>query len=186
MAIRHWHPLKLVIVWAIGVALACLLWTIIVNLRASSFVLGVLLIGIFLVAIATPIAITWKWVSGREPYKLSRNDAASPLKADTRDLSANNAVTDKQYRICKIKLPKSLFNKGFEVPPNISERYTLPEETPNGEIIQEMEWEIDGWNLLSLFPIEKESDEEHVTVLALMERPFSAEVEAFFSRKYRL
>ncbi|MBI4002732.1 MAG: hypothetical protein HY348_13245 [Nitrospira defluvii] len=186
MVIRHWHPLKLVIVWALGAALVWLLGTILLNgCDGCSLAIILSLVGLFLGTIVAVIVITWKWISGREPYGFAtKNDTTQPIKADTEDLPHDNASTRKQYRVCKMKLPRSLLEQGFEFPPKISERYTLPEETETGGTIQEIEWEIEGWNLLSLFPLEKESDEEHVTVLALMERPYSMEIEEFLSRKY--
>ena len=112
--------------------------------------------------------VTWKWASAGEPFKSSKTVIASPVK---------------QYRVCTIKLSRSLIEKGFEFPPNIPDKYILPEETPHGETIQEMGWEAEGWSLFSMVPFEKESSSEQVTLLVLMERPFS-DIEEFLSRKY--
>ena len=127
--------------------------------------------------------ITWKWASGREPYNSSKTILASPVKDVDKETPPFHTTTEKQYRVCTIQLPRSLIEKGFAFPPNIPDRYILPEETPHGEIIQDMGWEAEGWNLLSMVPFEKEPSLEQVTLLVLMERPFS-DIKEFLSRKY--
>jgi hypothetical protein len=142
-----------------------------------------LAIMVWLVLSVPVFVITWKWASGREPYNSSKTVIASPMAVD-KETSSLNAPIEKQYRVCTLKVPRSLIEKGFEVPPSTPDRYILPEESPHSEIIQEMGWEAEGWNLLSMVPFEKECSEEQVTLLALMERPLSLELEEFLSRKH--
>lgn len=85
--------------------------------------------------------------------------------------------SEKQYRFRKMKVPRVLLDSGFDVPPNPAEEYGMPNDTPYSEMLQMMESEIKGWKLLSVFPLEKESDTEQVSVLVLMERLYSMAAE---------
>ncbi len=176
MAIHHWHPLKIILLWASYFLVMLITW-------AASFRVGLDQAIPWFILFIPVFIVTWKWASAGEPFKSSKTVIASPVKAVDKEIPPLNITTKKQYRVCTIKLSRSLIEKGFEFPPNIPDRYILPEETPHGETIQEMGWEAEGWSLLSMVPFEKESSSEQVTLLVLMERPFS-DIEEFLSRKY--
>lgn len=66
MAVRHWHPLKLIIVWAVGAGLVWVLVSMLNECGPCTNTGLVVLLSLFLATILTVIVITWKWASGRE------------------------------------------------------------------------------------------------------------------------
>jgi len=83
MAIRHWHPLKLGIIWLIDLALFLVLW-----LLASPYSGGdqAFVIVVWLTLSIPMFVITWKWASGRETGEcipLSGQDRKSRSKFRT-------------------------------------------------------------------------------------------------------
>ena len=175
MAIRHWHPLKIGLIWGTYILVELFLYAII---NRDYDEVAILLAPVLFIPV---LIITWRWATGLK--KTSDLLPPKPLEAKTRETSTSGVAGEKQYRVFTIQLPRSLVEEGFEFPPKIPDRYVLPEETAYGEIVKEIESEVEGWNLLSLVPVEKDSDQEQLTVLALMERPFSEEIEEFNSRK---
>jgi hypothetical protein len=65
MAIRHWHPLKLGIIWFVDLILFLALWFLAAPYRGDDKVLVIL---VWLILSLPVFVITWKWASGRETY----------------------------------------------------------------------------------------------------------------------
>ena len=66
MAIRNWHPGKLIILWSWGAVLAGLLLFAVVEISSDRFVLGSVLFVAALGVLASLSAVTWRWLSGKE------------------------------------------------------------------------------------------------------------------------
>lgn len=154
MAIRHWHPLKVLLVWGIGGVLAWALWALVIEngCRNCSLPVGTSLLGLLLGTIATVIVITWKWASGRElEGQLKRNA-----------ISRRQDGMGKEYRIRTLEISRYDLDHGCELHP--------------GDFAK-MDEEFQEWRLLSVCPLEKacnevdEKAEESVTILALIEHP---------------
>lgn len=83
---------------------------------------------------------------------------------------------DPQYRICKLKIRKSLIDRGFIFPisqdlrAELARVHSWTDKAQEALSIVEFEQSIEGWQLLSLTPIEKESSDEELVALALMTR----------------
>lgn len=83
---------------------------------------------------------------------------------------------DRQYRVCKLKIRKSLVDRGFIFPISRDLRaefarvHSWTDKAQETLAIEEFEQAIEGWQLLSLSPIEKESSDEELVALALMTR----------------
>lgn len=88
---------------------------------------------------------------------------------------------DQQYRICKLKIRKSLIDRGFIFPVSkdlraeLARAHSWTDKAQETRSIEEFEQSIEGWQLLSLAPIEKESSDEEVVALALMTRSYKEE-----------
>ena len=82
----------------------------------------------------------------------------------------------KEYRICKLKIPQLLLDEGFVVPLSDSERkdfqasYEWAEKSNRYWSIENLGREVEGWELLSLFPLEAQSGNDELIALALMQR----------------
>jgi Na+/melibiose symporter-like transporter len=79
MAIRHWHPLKLGIIWLIDFALLLILW-LLASPKKEDQALAIL---VWLIVSIPVFIITWKWASVRE-----RLD----VEASTQDTQSNKAL----------------------------------------------------------------------------------------------
>lgn len=78
MAIRHWHPIKLGIVWLIDLALFLSLSLFISPDRSEGQALVII---IWLILSIPVFIVTWKWASGRElEEQLKKNDISPPVK----------------------------------------------------------------------------------------------------------
>jgi len=193
--IHNWHPVKLAIAWVIDLAILLVLW---LSVSPSSGADQALVIFVCLILSVPLFVITWKWCSGREPFGSGRNttnpSAFSPtfkielsLPEGERVYSTNDRPIKrvrKEYRICKLSVLKSLLEEGFVAHLNQAQRkdflksYEFTEKHTEYRSIQQFEKEIEGWDLLSLIPIETESDEKEVTILALMQRSIETETDS--------
>jgi hypothetical protein len=87
----------------------------------------------------------------------------------------------KEYRICKLKIPKLLLDEGFVVPLSDAERkdfqasYEWAEKSRRGQSFELITRDIEGWELLSLSPLEQRDNMEELTTMALMQRTASDE-----------
>lgn len=63
MAIRHWHPLKLGIIWLINLALLVALWLQAHPARRHDQASAII---VWLILSPPVFIVTWKWASGRE------------------------------------------------------------------------------------------------------------------------
>lgn len=61
--IRHWHPIKLGIVWFIDLAILLILWLLVSPYRRDD---QALVIFVWLVLSIPALVVTWKWASDRE------------------------------------------------------------------------------------------------------------------------
>lgn len=88
---------------------------------------------------------------------------------------------DQQYRICKLKIRKSLVDRGFifpiskELRAELARVHSWTDKAQEARSIEEFEQSLEGWQLLTLAPIEKESSDEEVVALALMTRSYKEE-----------
>jgi hypothetical protein len=187
MAIRHWHPFKLVIIWLISLAILLILWLFASPSRADEQALVVV---VWMVLSIPVFILTWRWGSGHEPYESRQQDSPHdtllstfkiellPPKTEPSFIQPDSPVKAirREYSIRKLKIRKSLLDEGFVVPLNGSERedfaasYEWAEKHKRYWSIDLLGREIEGWELLSLFPLEAQSGNEELITLALMQR----------------
>lgn len=79
MAIRHWHPAKLGIIWLIDLALLLILW-LLASPNEEDQALAIL---VWLILSIPVFIITWKWASVREQLDVG---------ASTQDTQSNKAL----------------------------------------------------------------------------------------------
>lgn len=162
MAIRHWHRPKIVLLWVSYFLMVIITWA--VNVRINEFGVHLLspelaLLWIFL--FLPVFAVTWRWTSGRElEAHLKNNPISQPVKQEQGtdfDQASKEDQTSKEreYRIYTMQLSRSAIDVGYE----IHARHFIP----RGE-------DFEGWELLSVCPLEKKADEKYITILALIAR----------------
>lgn len=158
MAIRHWHPIKLGIVWLIDLALFLSLSLEISNEGGSQ----AMAIIIWLILSIPLLIVTWKWASGREQEaQLKKNDISPPVKQEESTALRQDGM-EREYRIRTLEISRYDLDHGRELHP--------------GDFVR-MNEEFQGWRLLSVCPLEKACNEvderakERITILALIEHP---------------
>lgn len=82
----------------------------------------------------------------------------------------------REYRICKLKILRTLLEKGILLPldegirEQLKHAYIWTEKAQIFGNIDQLEKDLDGWEINSLSPIEKESSEDEMVILALLSR----------------
>lgn len=158
MAIRHWHPVKLGIVWLIDLALFRVLWLLTSPYSREQ---KAWIIIIWLISSIPVFVVTWKWATGRELEEHAKKNTIIQPVMQEEDSVINQAteeeqvIEEREYRIHTLQISRSALDAGYEIHP----RHFIPK----GE-------EIEGWKFLSVYPLEKKSDEVQITLVAFMER----------------
>lgn len=163
MTIRHWHPHKIILLWVSYFLVVLITWA--ANVKIYDGTVHMLSSGLawFWFFLFIPIfVVTWKWASGRELEEhLKKNAISQPVKqeenTDFDQTSEEEASEEKEYRIYTLQLSRSAIDTGYE----IHARHFIP----MGEAFE-------GWELLSVCPLEGKADEKHITILALIARTF--------------
>lgn len=81
-----------------------------------------------------------------------------------------------EYRICKLTIPRSLLNKGFNFPLDeqlrvrLLSEYGWTDRSIESLAIEAWEKSLEGWELISMAPLEKESSADELIVLVVMRR----------------
>lgn len=82
----------------------------------------------------------------------------------------------REYRICKLKILRTLLDRGILLPLDEGIREQLKKAhiwTDKAQVfghIDRLEKDLDGWEINSLSPIEKESSDDEMVILALLSR----------------
>lgn len=165
MAIHHWHPLKLGIIWLIDLAIFPALWL----LASSKEEDQALVIIIWLIFSIPAFVLTWKWADGEVTIA---EKVARVINQDCTNTS------DKEYRIYKIKLPKPLLDEGVLLPITYKHRIDLEArfEWNEEECLEPLLVDIEeGWEMLSLSPFNvgnAEQNQEELTFVVLLARSY--------------
>lgn len=82
----------------------------------------------------------------------------------------------REYTICKLRVPRTLLDRGFVFPPDkelrarLMNAYGWTDEAQELLAIEQFEKSLDGRDIISLTPLEKESSEAELVMLALLSR----------------
>lgn len=99
MAIRHWHPLKLGIIWFIDLAIFLALWLLIAPRGGEN---QAMVIVVWLVVSLPIFIITWRWATGlQKPAESERNEQCAN---ESTKMEAYRGFSFKRIRVGQIVL----------------------------------------------------------------------------------